>query len=80
MTTRPGRATGAAYRDGLGQGNSREPTHPAGGLPAARHRFAHDGTSTAYGAGPRDRPRAVTPQFPTQHRTARHHTEGHPHS
>ncbi|GGR75214.1 hypothetical protein GCM10010236_32400 [Streptomyces eurythermus] len=79
----PSAATGQwakGLRNGPGQWNARESAEPAGGLPAARHRHAHDGTPTAYGAGPRDPPPAVTPQFPTRHHTARHHTEGHPHS
>ncbi|MGW2951959.1 hypothetical protein [Streptomyces eurythermus] len=55
------------FQDGPGQGKPREPAGPAGGLPVVRHRAAHDGTPTAYGAGPRDPPRAVIPQFPTRH-------------
>ncbi|MFF7093911.1 hypothetical protein ACFY9A_16160 [Streptomyces rubradiris] len=60
----PSAATGQraeGFQDGLGLWNTREPADPAGGLPAARHRLAHEGTPTAYGAGPRDRPRTVTP-------------------
>ncbi|MEU3412457.1 hypothetical protein [Streptomyces sp. NPDC006658] len=55
------RSGGAACRDDLGQWNTREPTDPAGGLPAARPASACDGTPAAYGAGPRDHPRAVHP-------------------
>ncbi|MEV4336454.1 hypothetical protein [Streptomyces sp. NPDC049590] len=57
----PGRAGGAAYRDDLGQWNTREHTDPAGGLPAARTTCACAGTPAAYGTGLRGRLRAVTP-------------------
>jgi hypothetical protein len=62
-------AGGLAYADDPSQWLTYEPADPAGDLAAAHHvrspartqLSACDGTPTAYGVGPRDHLRALTP-------------------